>query len=117
MPGRLVEKRCGLSRREKPDGLVLGMGGQIPNTLALGLHQAGVRVLGTSPEDIDRAEDRSKFSALLDELGIDADAREALCFAVLADQTLGNRAGNLPSATGAKRPVVLGKIALPPAPY
>ena len=47
------------------------MGGQIPNTLAMGLHKAGVRVLGTSPEDIDRAEDRSKFGALLDQLGVD----------------------------------------------
>ncbi len=47
------------------------MGGQIPNNLAMQLHRAGVKVLGTSPENIDRAEDRRKFSALLDELGID----------------------------------------------
>jgi carbamoyl-phosphate synthase large subunit len=47
------------------------MGGQIPNNLAFRLHQAGVKILGTSPEDIDRAEDRNKFSALLDELGVD----------------------------------------------
>tara|TARA_Y100001934_G_scaffold119267_1_gene145916 strand:+ start:4754 stop:7984 length:3231 start_codon:yes stop_codon:yes gene_type:complete len=57
--------------REQPYGVIIGMGGQIPNTLAVGLHAAGVRVLGTSPEDIDRAEDRSKFSALLDQLGVD----------------------------------------------
>jgi carbamoyl-phosphate synthase large subunit len=57
--------------REQPYGVILGMGGQIPNTLAIELHRAGVRVLGTNPEDIDRAEDRSKFSGLLDELGID----------------------------------------------
>lgn len=60
--------------REKPDGVVVNMGGQIPNNLALRLHRAGVKVLGTPPENIDRAEDRSKFSALLDELGIDQPA-------------------------------------------
>jgi carbamoyl-phosphate synthase large subunit len=56
---------------EKPEGVVVSMGGQIPNNLALRLHQAGVPILGTHAKDIDRAEDRSKFSALLDELGID----------------------------------------------
>ncbi len=57
--------------REKPHGVVVSMGGQLPNNLAMKLHRAGVRILGTSPDNIDRAEDRSKFSALLDELGID----------------------------------------------
>ncbi len=57
--------------REQPYGLVVSMGGQAPNNLAMRLHRAGIRVLGTSPASIDRAEDRSKFSALLDELGID----------------------------------------------
>ena len=47
------------------------MGGQTPNNLALKLHQAGIKVLGTSPESIDRAESRDKFSALLDTLDID----------------------------------------------
>jgi carbamoyl-phosphate synthase large subunit len=47
------------------------MGGQIPNNLAMRLARAGVKVLGTSAESIDRAEDRGKFSSLLDELGID----------------------------------------------
>lgn len=60
-----------LYEREQPDGVIVSMGGQIANNLALQLHRAGVRVLGTSPENIDRAEDRRKFSALLDELGID----------------------------------------------
>jgi len=46
-------------------------------------------------------------------LGVDPDAREALTFAVLANETLLGRPGNLPSATGAERPAVLGKIALP----
>lgn len=57
--------------REQPEGVVVSMGGQIPNNLAIRLHEAGIKVLGTSPEDIDRAEDRNKFSGLLDELGID----------------------------------------------
>jgi carbamoyl-phosphate synthase large subunit len=57
--------------REQPHGIVVSMGGQVPNNLALKLHQAGVRILGTSGESIDKAEDRKKFSALLDDLGID----------------------------------------------
>jgi carbamoyl-phosphate synthase large subunit len=55
---------------EKPFGVVISMGGQIPNNLALKLHNAGFRVLGTSPENIDIAEDRHKFSSLCDSLGI-----------------------------------------------
>ena len=57
-------------KKERPIGLVLSMGGQIPNNLALPLHRAGVRVLGTAPSAIDQAEDRHKFSRLLDELDI-----------------------------------------------
>ena len=49
----------------------VSMGGQMPNNLAIRLHRAGVRILGTSAESIDTAEDRHKFSALLDQLGID----------------------------------------------
>lgn len=56
---------------ENPGGIILSVGGQIPNNLAMRLHGAGVKILGTSPESIDRAEDRHKFSKLLDELGID----------------------------------------------
>ncbi|MCK9483525.1 MAG: carbamoyl-phosphate synthase (glutamine-hydrolyzing) large subunit [Candidatus Marinimicrobia bacterium] len=52
-------------------GVIVSMGGQIPNNLALKLHQADIRVLGTSPESIDRAENRRKFSDLLDKLNID----------------------------------------------
>jgi len=55
----------------KPDGIVVSMGGQIANNLAKRLHEAGMPILGTAPENIDRAEDRQKFSSLLDELGID----------------------------------------------
>jgi carbamoyl-phosphate synthase large subunit len=66
-----LESVLDIYEREQPYGVIIGMGGQIPNTLAMGLHQAGVRILGTSPEDIDRAEDRSKFGELLDGLTID----------------------------------------------
>ncbi len=65
------ERVLDIYEKEKPAGIIISMGGQVPNNLALKLHQAGARVLGTSPENIDRAEDRHKFSRLLDELGID----------------------------------------------
>ncbi|NMB80597.1 MAG: ATP-grasp domain-containing protein, partial [Ignavibacteria bacterium] len=55
----------------KPKGVIVSMGGQTPNNLALKLHKIGIKILGTSPESIDRAEDRSKFSAMLDELEIE----------------------------------------------
>ena len=55
---------------ENPKGIILSMGGQIANNLALKLNKAGVKVLGTKAEDIDRAEDRHKFSQMLDDLGI-----------------------------------------------
>jgi carbamoyl-phosphate synthase large subunit len=66
-----LETVLDVCEHERPDGVVVSMGGQLPNNLALDLHRAGIRVLGTSPENIDRAEDRNKFSRLLDELGID----------------------------------------------
>ncbi len=56
---------------EAPKGVILATGGQIPNNLALRLATNGVTILGTQAEDIDHAEDRHKFSAMLDELGID----------------------------------------------
>ena len=56
---------------ETPRGVILSTGGQIPNNLALKLHSQRVPILGTQAEDIDNAEDRHKFSAMLDELGID----------------------------------------------
>jgi carbamoyl-phosphate synthase large subunit len=59
---------------EKPEAIIVSMGGQVPNNLALRLARAGVRILGTSAESIDSAEDRSKFSALLDQRGIDQPA-------------------------------------------
>jgi carbamoyl-phosphate synthase large subunit len=66
-----LESVLEIYQSEQPEGIVLSMGGQLPNNLAMGLHEAGVRILGTSAESIDRAENRSTFSALLDRLGID----------------------------------------------
>ena len=57
-------------KKEKPIGVIVAMGGQIPNNLVMQLHEAGVKVLGTSPASIDNAEDRQKFSRLLDQLGV-----------------------------------------------
>lgn len=56
---------------ETPRGVILSMGGQIPNNLAIRLHRQGVPILGTPPESIDRAEDRHKFSSMCDMLGVD----------------------------------------------
>jgi carbamoyl-phosphate synthase large subunit len=55
---------------EKPAGVVIQFGGQTPLRLAVPLHKAGVKILGTSPDAVDLAEDRKRFSALLDELRI-----------------------------------------------
>ncbi len=84
-----------LCDREKPDGVIVSMGGQIPNNLAIQLHRAGVKILGTNPENIDRAEDRSKFSALLDELGVDQPRWMKLTDADDADQIV-ERLGGFP---------------------
>ncbi|MDE5685442.1 MAG: carbamoyl-phosphate synthase (glutamine-hydrolyzing) large subunit [Paramuribaculum sp.] len=56
---------------EQPHGVILSVGGQIPNNLATKLDDARVNILGTSARSIDNAEDRNKFSAMLDRLGID----------------------------------------------
>jgi carbamoyl-phosphate synthase large subunit len=56
---------------EMPRGVIVSVGGQIPNNLAMRLHKQDVHILGTSPENIDRAENRHKFSMMLDELKID----------------------------------------------
>ncbi len=65
------ERVMDIYEKENPFGVIVSMGGQIPNNLALSLNNADVSVLGTSPLDIDKAEDRHKFSQLLDKLGID----------------------------------------------
>ncbi len=56
---------------ETPKGVIVSVGGQIPNNLAMKLHRQQVPILGTSPVSIDRAENRHKFSSMLDQLGID----------------------------------------------
>lgn len=77
MGERLVFDECSLETIlelydfEKPEGVLVSMGGQTPNNLVMGLAAAGVKILGTAPGSIDMAEDRSKFSALLDKLNID----------------------------------------------
>jgi carbamoyl-phosphate synthase large subunit len=55
---------------EKPEGVIVQFGGQTPLNLAMRLHKAGVRIIGTSPDSIDLAEDRKRFGSLLKELGI-----------------------------------------------
>lgn len=65
------ERVMDIYEKENPLGVIVSMGGQIPNNLALKLHNARVKILGTSPEQIDRAENRHKFSEVLDKLEID----------------------------------------------
>lgn len=71
-------------------GCVISVGGQIPNNLAVPLHQSGVKILGTHPLQIDRAEDRSVFSAVLDELRVAQAPWKAVSTLVSWDVHLGN---------------------------
>ncbi|MCD8101248.1 MAG: carbamoyl-phosphate synthase (glutamine-hydrolyzing) large subunit [Alistipes sp.] len=63
---------------ETPKGVIVSVGGQIPNNLAIRLHRQDIPILGTSPLSIDRAENRHKFSSMLDQLGIDQPAWQEL---------------------------------------
>ena len=63
---------------EQPDGVIISMGGQTPNNIALPLHRLNVKVLGTSPEMIDTAENRYKFSRMLDRISVDQPAWKEL---------------------------------------
>ena len=56
--------------KERPDGVIVQFGGQTPLKLAVSLEKAGVKIIGTSPESIDRAEDRERFAELLNKLGL-----------------------------------------------
>jgi carbamoyl-phosphate synthase large subunit len=83
-----LERVLDICDKEAPAGLVLSFGGQTPNNLAMPLGARGVPIMGTDVVDIDRAENRKRFSALLDELGIDqpewreaSSVEEALRFA------------------------------------
>lgn len=71
-------------------GCIISVGGQIPNNLAVPLHQSGVKILGTSPLKIDQAEDRSTFSAILDELHVAQAPWKAVSTLVSWDVHLGN---------------------------
>ena len=73
-----MERLLDVIELEEPRGVIVSVGGQIPNNLAMKLHRQSIPVLGTSPVDIDRAENRDKFSAMLDKLGIDQPAWRAL---------------------------------------
>ncbi|MEM1539774.1 MAG: carbamoyl-phosphate synthase (glutamine-hydrolyzing) large subunit [Candidatus Bathyarchaeia archaeon] len=65
-----LERVLDIYEKEKPMGVVVSVGGQIPNNIALKLANLGVKLLGTAAESIDKAEDRSKFSQLLEDLKI-----------------------------------------------
>ncbi|HEY7163514.1 MAG TPA: carbamoyl-phosphate synthase large subunit, partial [Candidatus Binatia bacterium] len=65
-----MEEVMNIVDREKPDGVIVQFGGQTPLKLALPLERAGVKIIGTSPDSIDLAEDRERFSDLLKQLGI-----------------------------------------------
>lgn len=64
------ERVLDIYQKEESKGVVVSMGGQIPNNLALPLYKSGVSILGTSPIEIDKAEDREKFSRIIDDLGL-----------------------------------------------
>lgn len=66
-----LERVLDIYEFEKASGIIVSVGGQIPNNLALPLHHQGVKILGTHPDSIDKAEDRHKFSALLDAIKVD----------------------------------------------
>ncbi|MDR0668714.1 MAG: carbamoyl-phosphate synthase (glutamine-hydrolyzing) large subunit [Treponema sp.] len=66
-----LERILDIWEREQPEGIILSMGGQTPNNLATKLYAAGTLIYGTTPQSIDMAEDRNKFSALLDRLHIE----------------------------------------------
>jgi len=66
-----LERVLDIIEKEHPFGVLVSMGGQVPNNIALKLHKAGVKLIGTDASNIDRAEDRQKFSALCDKLDID----------------------------------------------
>lgn len=66
-----LERILDITDFESPQGVITSMGGQLPNSLAHPLSEAGIKLLGHSSQTVDMAENRSQFSAILDELGID----------------------------------------------
>jgi carbamoyl-phosphate synthase large subunit len=65
-----VEDVLSIYQKEKPEGVIVQFGGQTPLNIARQLEQAGVKIIGTSPETIDLAEDRDRFRAMMKKLGI-----------------------------------------------
>lgn len=66
-----LERVLDICDKENPKGVIVSMGGQVPNNLAMKLHKAGINIIGTSPQQIDNAESRHKFSKILDEIKVD----------------------------------------------
>ncbi|MCH7723219.1 MAG: carbamoyl-phosphate synthase (glutamine-hydrolyzing) large subunit [Bacteroidetes bacterium] len=66
-----LERVLDIFDKEKPEGVIVSTGGQVPNNLAMKLHNEGINILGTSPIQIDNAESRHKFSQILDKIGVD----------------------------------------------
>ncbi|KAI5950935.1 CPA2 [Candida jiufengensis] len=73
-----LERVLDIYELENASGVVVSVGGQLPQNIALSLQNNGCNVLGTNPEDIDKAEDRHKFSQILDSIGIDQPAWKEL---------------------------------------
>lgn len=66
----LLARANSIFLHQNSSGVIISVGGQIPNNLALPLYENGVKILGTSPLDIDAAESRARFSAIMDEIGV-----------------------------------------------
>ena len=73
-----LERVLDIYELENAEGVVVSVGGQLPQNIALSLQNNGCKVLGTNPEDIDKAEDRHKFSQILDSIGVDQPAWKEL---------------------------------------
>ena len=72
------ERVVDIYEKEKPEGIVVCVGGQTANNLIVKLAEAGIKIIGTDSENVDRAEDRAKFSALLDQLQISQPDRKSV---------------------------------------
>jgi carbamoyl-phosphate synthase/aspartate carbamoyltransferase len=90
-----LERVMDIYELERSVGVIVSVGGQIPNNLALPLHQQGVRILGTGPNSIDTAEDRHKFSALLDKMNVSKPKISISSFGLLILSELSCRLINL----------------------
>jgi carbamoyl-phosphate synthase large subunit len=66
-----LERVLDIFDKEQPEGVIVSTGGQVPNNLSMKLHKEGIHILGTSPKQIDNAENRHKFSQILDKINVD----------------------------------------------